>query len=147
MSIQWREKLSVDASFIDNEHKKLIMLVNMFEAAVERKEGAGAVDKILRSLYDYTKEHFQHEEDFQNKVSYPFAAAHKNEHRCLMRRLGEIISLYQERADGQNQNEVLKEVMSLLKDWLIQHIIGSDLKMKPYVENVRKYERNGTQVA
>ena len=141
MSIQWRDQLSIDGSVIDSDHKMLIEIINKYEDAINCNIASKVIKDLLRSLYDYSMAHFKREEEFHVAVQYPFAATHKNEHRNLMRKLGEIIELYQDHIGTPDALKTSYEVARLLKDWLLNHIIGSDLRIRPYVDNMKKYER------
>ena len=67
-----------------------------------------------------------------------YSEAHAHEHRDLIRRLAVISKKYAESDKTKGMDKISDEVVSLLKDWLVDHIIQSDLRMKPYVKKMRE---------
>ena len=133
MSIQWRKEMAVDDSVIDEDHKLLIEIVNTFEAAISRKLAPETIDQGLKLLKHYTVEHFRREEELQRAAQYPFFVAHAHEHRDVIKKLDAIAAHRQSAATKADIAVVAKEVIDLLKDWLVHHIIQSDMRMRPYV--------------
>jgi hemerythrin len=127
MAIEWRQAMSVDGGAIDEDHKRLIAIINGFERAHATKWD---LSTTLDDLKAYTLRHFRREEDLQREVGYPGAAAHKLEHDRLVVRLGEIIAEF-EAASGGDLPTVAAHTSTLLADWLIQHIIRHDLALRP----------------
>jgi hemerythrin len=160
MSLVWREQMSVHNSLIDKEHKYLIDQINAVELAINSEDNRGILVETLDHLMAYTKSHFEHEEIIQQKIGYPGLDEHKAEHRRLLEEftgikagLDEILQIddcAEEMAtDGDitddelenllsdNTSEValsrqdLEPLVKLMRHWLVDHIIGSDLKLKP----------------
>ena len=77
---------------------------------------------ILGKLTDYTREHFQDEEEYMESISYPGLEAQKMAHRAFVSKLEEIDL---EQVD-QNQQKYLEELMEFLFGWLSNHILKSD---------------------
>ena len=55
-----KEDVGIDS--IDQQHKKLISLINSLQTAVDYKAGAEFEREALDALVDYTKTHFSYEE-------------------------------------------------------------------------------------
>ncbi|MFY9644458.1 MAG: bacteriohemerythrin [Terriglobales bacterium] len=125
----WNDKLSVGVNVIDDDHKKLVSLVNELYDGITAGKGKEALGKILDRLVDYTKVHFDREEQFFARTAYPAAAAHKQEHTDLTKQVLDVQAKYK-------RGEVLTlslEVMNFLKNWLVNHIQGSDKKYGPHL--------------
>ena len=137
MSIQWRKEMAVDESVIDEDHKLLIEIVNSFEAAISRKLAPETIDQGLKLLKHYTVEHFRREEELQRAAQYPFFDAHAREHRDVIKKLDNIVAHRRAAATRADISDVAKEIINLLKDWLVNHIIQSDLRMRPYVAQMK----------
>jgi hemerythrin len=125
----WTEKLSVGVGVLDEDHKRLVGLVNELYDAMQGGHGRDALGRILNSLIQYTKMHFAREENFFNQTAYPAAAAHHKEHEALTR---QVLDVQQKYAAGVTATLSL-EVLQFLKNWLIQHIQGSDQKYRPHL--------------
>lgn len=162
MSLVWRKQMSVANTLIDTEHKYLIDQINAIEIALNTKENHDLVAEILAHLVGYTKTHFDHEETIQRKIRYPQFEEHKLEHKKIMRNLYAIkikldrvlgtdqvekesdnfeevtdSELNMLLSDDENDNSVtehdLEPLIALIRSWIIDHVIGSDMKMKSYL--------------
>ncbi len=133
MSIQWRRQLSVDNGRIDRDHKALIEIVNRFENEFSLQ----SAKFVLHELKKYTELHFETEEKLQRAIAYPFAEAHAKAHRQLSRDLEKISDHYSAAVDNKSISAARSEMVGLLHDWLINHIIKEDLLMCPYGKRLR----------
>ncbi len=124
--------MSVGIKEIDDDHRRLVSILNDFEAAGLR--GAGAVDEgslrtILVKLRRYTQEHFEREERLQEARHYQGYEENKEQHEWLLYRLDELVERYHAGQLGEGR-AATAELSVFLKSWLIDHIIKIDLKMK-----------------
>jgi hemerythrin len=127
--MEWTEKLSVGVAQYDNEHKKLVGMVNELYDGMQAGHGKEVVGAILDRLIDYTKTHFANEEKAFVTLNYPDYLSHKAEHDALTRQVMEVQKKYKAGA-----SVVLSmEVMSFLKNWLVKHIMGTDKAYRPYL--------------
>lgn len=120
--IEWKDSFSVGVKAIDDDHKKLISLVNELHDGILAGHSREALGPVLDKLVSYTKTHFKREEDFFTRTRYPGTDAHKKEHDELLQKAGEL----QQRYKGGATSMLSLETMSFLKNWLSHHISGSD---------------------
>lgn len=139
MSIQWRNEMSVDGSVIDEDHQHLIALVNAFEKVINKRMTQEILEQGLAYLKHYTLVHFAREEELQRAAQYPFYEAHHKEHKDLVRKLDAFALRFKERRTDQELGQITREMVSLLREWLVGHIIQSDLRMRPYVNAMKPY--------
>lgn len=131
--------MSVGVKQVDDDHRQLISIVNDFEAAT--RLGAGQVDEghmrmILAKLNLYAREHFAREEKIQEASRYEGLAENKRQHQLLLKKLETFIADYvAEKLGGPRQST--KEMAGFLNDWLVEHIIKTDLKMRGKVPGGR----------
>jgi hemerythrin len=125
----WTEKMSVGVKLLDEDHKKLVGMVNQLYDGICTGKGKESLGPILDGLIQYTQVHFAHEEEFFLKTGYAAAAAHKHEHDALTRQVLEVQSKFKA---GPGATLSL-EVMNFLKEWLVKHIQGSDQKYGPHL--------------
>lgn len=118
----WTDKMSVGVEVLDNDHKKLVALVNQLFDGIQAGHGKDAVGQVLDGLISYTVEHFKREEEFFAKTGYPETAEHKKLHEDLTRQVLDVQQKYKSGAGA----TLSLEVMNFLKNWLINHIQGSD---------------------
>ncbi len=127
-AMQWTEQLSVKIESIDNEHKKLIELINKLFDAMSRGEGHNALDAILNELTDYTEFHFNHEEEALKKYNYPGFATHKKEHEGFVNKIEDTKKKYEEGAIT-----LTIPLIEFLTTWIKEHILKSDMGYSPFL--------------
>ncbi len=134
MTIMWREGLTIDRGPIDQDHHTLIAIINQFEAVQPGPDAAASLNNVIGKLEKYGATHFAREEKLQRLVAFPPAPAHSQEHRHLMRSLGEARAELARAASAKDLVRLHGHMCGFLNDWLISHIIKSDLPMKPFVK-------------
>ena len=119
--IMWGPQLSVKVKEIDEQHQKLVALVNTLHDAMKEGRGKDVMKKVLGELTDYTVYHFTAEEKLFQKYAYPKYPDQKREHDKLTAQVLEL----KKKADS-GASVITMEVMNFLKDWLSSHIMGAD---------------------
>lgn len=127
--MEWSPKLSVGITQFDDEHKKLVGMVNDLFDGVQAGRGKDLLGPILDGLISYTQTHFANEERYMNQHKYPSYAAHKAEHDALAKQVVEVQAKFKNGASA----ALSMEVMNFLKNWLIKHIMGSDKAYTPFL--------------
>jgi hemerythrin len=126
--VEWKDEYSVGIASIDQQHRKLLNLINNLQTAVNYKTGAEFEREALDELVDYTKTHFGYEEDLMEQHGYPDFTTHRAEHELMIARVEQVLAEYQKDQDSAMQNAV-----DFLKDWLIRHINGTDKKYSSFL--------------
>lgn len=134
--IKWRDKLNIDNGVIDEDHHYLVDIINKFREKVGHFESADDAVEILKELKFYTGKHFQREEELQKVARYPYLDAHHNEHIHLIKLLESLMEETGGTSGNYLNTEMGQKIGEFLRDWLIDHLIGSDLRMKPYVDKM-----------
>jgi hemerythrin len=125
--ITWTDNLSVNVNEIDEQHKKLVMMINELNEAMQQGKGKDIIGNILIGLADCTGEHFSTEEKYFDQFKYPDSLVHTQEHQEFVERVGDFIKEFDA---GKTMLSV--QVMGFLKEWLVNHIQGSDKEYSPY---------------
>jgi hemerythrin-like metal-binding protein len=126
--ISWNEKYSVKVDSIDKQHKRLVDLINELHDAMMNKKAKDVLLKIIRGLVAYTSEHFGYEEKLFVENGYADSREHKKEHSEFIAK----ISDFQEKYEG-GKLTLSMEMLSFLKDWLLNHIAGTDQKYSAFL--------------
>jgi len=127
----WNEKLSVKVASLDDDHKKLVAMLNQLFDAINSGHGKESLGKTLDDLIAYAKMHFEHEEKFFSQTNYPDFAAHKLEHEKFTQQVLEVQKKCKNGASG----TLSLELMNFLKNWLVEHIQGKDQAYGPYLNS------------
>lgn len=125
--ITWSDKFSVQVKQLDEQHKKLIELLNRLHDAMKVGKGKEVLEEVLGSLIIYTQKHFAAEEELLKVNNYPGYAVHKQAHNQL------VVQVLDVQKQTQTGVALSQQVMSFLKDWLETHIQGTDKKYGPFL--------------
>jgi len=125
--MEWNQVYSVNVKKFDDQHKKLIELVNQLHDAMKAGEGNTMLGVVLQSLIAYTGSHFSEEEKMMQASGYPDYARHKATHDELVKQVLDLQKKFQS-----GGGVMTLTVMSFLKDWLTRHIQGDDKKYGQY---------------
>lgn len=125
---QWKDDYQVGVMVMDQQHKRLVRLVDELHEAMKAGKGSAGARRVLEGLVDYTKTHFRTEEEFMQKHSYPGTLAHKREHEDLTNQAEDLLA-----QSEKGKLTVPIEVARFLKEWLTTHILGTDKKLGKYL--------------
>lgn len=129
--IKWRDSYSVNNEKIDQEHMKLVELINKMFGIVKDKKGIDAVNDAMEELIHYTEVHFSDEEAIMEKIQFPFMEEHQQKHRQLI----EQITEFKERVNSADEG-VRPDFYKFLRGWLINHILEEDMKYCEYLSTM-----------
>lgn len=124
----WTDKLSVGVGVLDEDHKRLVGLLNELYDAMQSGRGRDALGRILNELIKYTQMHFAREERFFTQTGYAESRVHKQEHDSLT---GQVLEVQRKYA-AEPSAALSVDVLQFLKNWLINHIQGSDQKYRAH---------------
>ncbi|MCF8259442.1 MAG: bacteriohemerythrin [Melioribacteraceae bacterium] len=126
--VDWKQVYEVNIQEIDSQHKKLVKLINELHEAMMMGKAKEAMSKILSDVVDYTVYHFGTEEKYFDQYDYPESDIHKKQHAELV----EQVAALQKKFEA-GERVLTIDVMNFLRDWLHDHIVGSDTKFGPYL--------------
>lgn len=120
-----KEEYKTGVSNIDEEHAKLFeigeraykLLISPFEMDKYDK-----IVAIIQELKQYTIYHFKNEETYMESINYKRLFTQKIDHANFIKKISEVDL---EEVD-ENQDEALMEILTFLKDWLVNHILEKD---------------------
>jgi hemerythrin-like metal-binding protein len=126
----WKDEYSVGIESVDNDHKKLLNLINQLQTAAHYRTGEEFERQALEELVDYTKTHFRREETMLEEYDYPDLEAHKRQHAQMIAKVDEFLEQYK-----RNSDKAIENTLDFLKDWLIRHINGTDQEYSGYLHD------------
>lgn len=113
---------------IDNQHKKLVQLINGLHDHMQAGDAENVMGKVLERLIEYTGFHFGTEKGLMETYGYPASAGHLREHQNFV---ATVVGL-QEKFNAGNA-KITAETLTFLKDWLFEHIMESDKMLASYL--------------
>lgn len=126
--IDWSDALSVGFTEVDNDHKKLVGIVNQIHEALGSEPDPDTLADLLEELLSYTSWHFRHEERLMQECSYEELFDHKKEHQDLVEK---ATGLYETFLGG--DETVPGKLLPFLKEWLARHITVTDKRMGEFL--------------
>jgi len=124
--ITWNDSYSVKVKEMDDQHKKLIDLINQLHDAMKVGKGKEVVGNVLNVMTDYTRRHFASEENLMRIHGYSGYEEQKKAHDHMVTQVVDMKTKFE------NGSVHSQQVISFLKDWLIRHIQGMDQKYGSY---------------
>jgi two-component system, NtrC family, sensor kinase len=125
----WDNKFNTGVDVVDEQHRKLVDLINRLGSINARLTSAGELGDILTELANYTVYHFNTEEDLmkQYAVDAGHQDVHIKAHRHFTNQVTVAAKILLNSADVTNQ--LVAPLLKYLTNWLVQHILGSDARM------------------
>ncbi|MDD5328639.1 MAG: bacteriohemerythrin [Sulfuricella sp.] len=120
--VAWQDAYSLEMPEIDAQHKVLLDLINQVWNAVVGRVSIEKQIELIEKLEHYTLSHFAAEETFLRTIQYPEFDEHKKAHEIFVQRIAA------EKANLLANGHLTLDMLHFLKDWLINHILGTDKK-------------------
>ncbi len=127
--LRWRDSLSLNVPAIDNDHKRLFDLLNRVRFLDLAGDDPEAIIDALSELLLYTQTHFRREERLMELGNYPGLDAHRRYHREFTDKVTEAMAQFRANSTNFRANNIYK----LLANWLVDHVLGEDMKIRPFV--------------
>jgi len=128
MLIEWTKEFEI-CEIIDAQHKKLFDIINNFFNEYLYAE-KNSVQKAIEELEKYTHFHFETEEKLFKKYEYQLTNNHIKEHRDFEKEIKSFAKRYKKKDSSLSNN-----IIVFLKEWLVNHILITDMKFKNKICN------------
>ncbi|MBT6093461.1 MAG: hemerythrin family protein [Rhodospirillaceae bacterium] len=123
--LEWQESWSVGNPVLDDDHKKLLAIIQMIS---DYRPESADLTQLFAELEDYTKYHFAREEGLMDGADIPDLAAHLKSHRSFEEWLHSV--RYAFTVSQESRSLLLDSVDEYLRKWLINHILKTDMDYK-----------------
>lgn len=121
----WNKNLELGIPIIDEQHKKLVLLLNQLALHISHGTESSELDNLLKELTSYADYHFKTEESIweENLKDNILVQNHHGEHNKFV---DKILEIYNQSNPNIN---MVEELLKFLIGWLALHILHSDKKM------------------
>ena len=128
--VTWDNSFSVGFDSMDDQHKKLVDMINELFQACEQGviEADMAFLQIIKKALDYAETHFTDEEELLREANYPYLGEQKEQHKDFV---AEVQKSIEEFEAGNIEPDYLAK---FLKNWLLNHIAVYDKRYTPYLK-------------
>lgn len=127
--VKWGDEYSVGVPSLDEQHGKMVSLLNQLHDGMMTGTDKIALGGILQALITYTLMHFTYEEELLVRTGYPDCDAHQKEHAELIQQIQGI----RHDCDTDGPRAVTIPVLSFLANWVTNHILGTDRRYRPHL--------------
>lgn len=119
--LEWSDSFLLGVQEFDEQHKKLVGLLNKSYEAYKFGTSATNLETIINELIAYAAYHFSAEERWMAKQSYPKLADHEIEHRNFT---DKVANFQRDLLAGKDTVSV--KLFTFLANWVRTHILETD---------------------
>ena len=129
---EWNDSFSVGNILMDAHHRIFFEMIKDF-SALENKDDHDAIKKRIDFLVEYAAMHLGAEEKLMLAANYPGFDGHKAAHDAFAHKLISIKESF-----NKDRNSIsADDILAIMQDWLISHIVDSDKRYMPYVQKLQ----------
>jgi len=128
--IIWKEEFSVGVTEMDEQHKKLLAMINRLIADQNVLTAPETIADLLTEMTDYAQEHFRAEEYLMSEYAYDKKDAQAEQHKAFLQKTMAFCS-----ATDVGPNILSVALLEYLQTWLINHILKEDMQYKTFFQN------------
>jgi hemerythrin len=121
--IRWKEDFNLNIKVMDQQHRKLVDMINVLYNAFMNAEDDKVIEQTLQDVMEYAFIHLRQEERYFEQCNYEDAPEHIACHQSFVQKAEEFREKYM-----MNSSVLTQEVLEFLRDWLTNHILHMDKK-------------------
>jgi len=129
VKLEWIDSFLIGIKVIDDDHKMILAIMQDVQRAVEKNDYS-LCTTLLDDLVALGSAHFQREEEYLAKVSYPYIEEHILYHQELLLKVKAVRVI----CNNANSQGGLEQCFNSMAEFLIDDIIAGDLQFKSYLQ-------------
>ena len=127
--INWSPKYSVGVGILDEQHKRVVLMLNRLIGAKETTTKSEVISDLIMQMTTYAQEHFKFEEDLLAEIGFPLLDQHKQSHIEYRKKVVDLC-----RAVPLGIPVVPQVMLNFLVKWWRSHILEEDMGYKSFLE-------------
>lgn len=128
--INWSNEFSVGVKEMDDQHKKLIGMINRLIKEQKTLTDPRTIADLLTEMTDYAQIHFRAEEYLMAEYGYDLKALQEQQHQSF---IDKTTSFYS--AADLGPNILSTALLDYLSIWLVEHILKQDMRYKEFFKS------------
>ena len=135
-AFKWKEEYNLNIEEIDKQHKKLMEIGERAYDIAIIDDGYDRYDEIMTiidELLEYTKYHFEYEENMLKEYNYNHVHDQAEAHEIYVNKINQVAS--REDIDD-NQRKIILEIIDFLSEWISKHIMIADRGYAVFLKTV-----------
>lgn len=129
--ISWTEEMSVGVAILDEDHKRIMKMINMLYLAMKEGKARQIMADIIHDLFVYITLHFETEEEMFDQTGYEGGPEQKEEHRNMKAKAIEMKQKFLNAPEAVTPIDLIL----FLKDWWFGHIMHTDKKYATFLND------------
>lgn len=129
--INWKNEYSVGIAEMDNQHKKLLAMINRLIEEQKVLTDPVTIAELLTEMTDYALEHFRAEEYLMAENNYPFKAKQEEQHKSFIQETQEFMNA----TTNIGPNILSNALLDYLGSWMVKHILQEDMQYKEFFKS------------
>jgi hemerythrin-like metal-binding protein len=130
--INWSPKYSVGVEIIDEQHKRLVLMLNRLIGSKEATTNSEIVSDVITQMTKYAEDHFKLEEDLMAEFGFPLLDQHRQSHDKYRKKVVDLCT-----AVLLDVPIVPQVMLNYLVKWWENHILHEDMEYKSF------FKKNG----
>ena len=131
LTMKWAFAYGTGDKCIDDQHKALFEMSEVFRAALDEGRGERVYELLLESLDSFAHFHFGYEERCMKRCHCPAAQQNAQAHPKFIDALSGFRQRY---VVGGFDRAEAQRLVDFIDQWLADHICRIDVRLKPYVQ-------------
>jgi hemerythrin len=120
---QWKDAFRLGIPSVDAQHEIFFELLSDLSMGLADRQGEARLRAVLAELERHAREHFAEEEEYMAALDYPELESQRLEHRKFLEQLAGL----------ELSGPGARSVLSLLRSWLLEHILGTDMEFSRWL--------------
>lgn len=129
-TIIWTEDFSIGNPNIDKEHTRIIELYNEMAENLKNGNDRRKFAEILSGMFDYSMNHFRHEEEYMAQINYPDIEVHKEKHKAYILQVSRMNAGFFTTTPPEPEF-----ILTFLGAWWLNHIQQTDNQYEAFRKN------------
>ncbi len=125
--IEWNASFNTGVKKLDDQHKRIIDMINKLVEMGDLEVNSETIADILLRMSEYSREHFNTEEEYMLKYNFPDYSSQKAQHLEFKKKTADLCF-----ETWEYKKSVPAEILTYLKEWWVNHILKSDMKYKTF---------------
>jgi methyl-accepting chemotaxis protein len=125
---EWSDRYAIGVPTMDTQHQRFFEMINQLHEAMKVGRSSRVTANLVTELARYTEYHFTAEERLLEKHRYPGLAEQKTAHARFIAQVQEL-----RRKVNAGDTAIGPEAMSMVRDWLVNHIQKMDQQYATHV--------------
>ena len=108
---------------MDEQHRKLIDLINKMYRVMRKEETTATIEEVLDEMGKYAAHHLREEEALLQANNYEEFAEHSAGHQSYLNKMTELLAEWKT-----GDADTAKDIYTFLRKWWMDHIVVEDQK-------------------